>query len=385
MPRDRFTDCEIGHILDLAERLSFRDFRYIRERSRPGEAVRKLRWLIVPLITGAAVSIGAAPALCSELFEHSEPLEIQIQAPWKQLTRGMEVGRSATGQLSFANGGDHRSHLEVRISTRGLSRLEVCGFPPLTVGLVSQEIGDSPFQGEQTVHLTPQCRKDTRFRDYLVLEYLSFQAYRLLGVPALGVRLAVVEYLDTDGGRPGKPALAFLVEDLNQAAERLGSKWLEPQAVGVRSLAPENLALFGLFQFMLGNTDWSVLRGPSGEACCHNVGMLGQSETHPQLIPVPFDLDSTGLVDPPYASPAPSLPIRTVRQRLYRGFCATNSHLPPAIARLQDKRQEILALFEDEPLLSRAAKRKAGKYLDSFFEILEDPKKLQRRILEDCR
>lgn len=347
--------------------------------------MRKLRWLIVPLIAGAAVSIAEAPALGSGLFEISEPLELQIQAPWKQLTRGMEAGRSATGRLSFANGGDHRTGLQVEISTRGLSRLEACGLPPLTLEFLSQEIGDSPFRGEQTLHLTPQCREDFHFRDYLVLEYLSFQAYRVLGEPALGVQLISVEYRDSKGRRPAKPTLAFLVEDLTQAAERLDSKWLEPETVGVHSLEPETLAILGLFQYMLGNTDWSVLRGPSGAPCCHNVGILGQSETDPRLIPVPYDLDSTGLVDPPYASPAPSLPIRTVRQRLYRGLCATNSHLPQAIARFQDKRKEILALFADEPLLSTAAKRRTRKYLDSFFEILEDPKKVQKRILNDCR
>jgi hypothetical protein len=145
------------------------------------------------------------------------------------------------------------------------------------------------------------------------------------------------------------------------------------------------LAIFSAFQYMLGNTDWSVLRGPPGEACCHNVGILGRTETDPQLIPVPFDLDSTGLVDPPYAAPAAGLPIRTVRQRVYRGFCTSNTYLPEAIARFQEQRAAILALFEDEPLLSTAAKRRTRKYLDSFFEILEDPEKLKKRVLEKCR
>ena len=100
---------------------------------------------------------------------------------------------------------------------------------------------------------------------------------------------------------------------------------------------------------------------------------------------MPYDLDTTGLVNPPYAAPDDSLPLRSVKQRLYRGFCASNSLLPDAIAQIQVGRVELTALFEDSTFLSSPAKRGAIHYLDAFFEILEDPKKLKKRILDDCR
>lgn len=347
--------------------------------------MRKLRWIVLPLIASVALTIEASSTPDSGLFESSVPLEIRIQAPWRQLTRGMEAGESADGRLVYETQTGDESELWVRVTTRGISRLDVCEFPLLTLEFRPEETSASPFSDQPIVHLTPQCRNQSGFQDNLIQEYLSYQAYRLLEEPALGVRLAVVDYLDTNGGRPPRPALAFLVEDLNQAAARGGGEWLERETVEIRSLSPETLALFGLFQYMLGNTDWSVLRGPPGEACCHNVGILGQAVTAPQLMPLPFDLDSTGLVDPPYAAPAADLPIRTVRQRLYRGFCESNSYMPLAIARFQAQRAELVDLFEDDPLLSRAAQRRTRKYLDSFFEILDDPKKVQKQIFDDCR
>jgi hypothetical protein len=347
--------------------------------------MRKSRWLIVPLIAGAALVGAAAPGLGSGLFEASEPLEIRIEAPWRHLTREMVAGRSVEGRLHVLTRDLESANLRVTITTRGTARLDVCDFPPLTLEFQPEEIPGSPFLEEDTIHLTTQCRKDIRFRDHLVLEYLSYQAYRLLDEPALGARLASVEYLGTEGKRAAKPARAFFVEDLGLAAERFGGVWLEPTTVEVDALAADSLALLGLFQFMLGNTDWSVLRGPPGEPCCHNVAILGPERAGVHLIPVPFDLDCTGLVDPPYAAPAAGLPIRTVRQRVYRGFCKSNTYLPGAIARFRAQRAQILALFEDEPLLSTAAKRRTRKYLDSFFEILEDPEKLQKRILDHCR
>jgi hypothetical protein len=52
---------------------------------------------------------------------------------------------------------------------------------------------------------------------------------------------------------------------------------------------------------------------------------------------------------------------------------------------LQDKRKEILNLFAHESLLSKGAIRRTRPYLDDFFEILENPKRVQKRILDDCR
>lgn len=339
--------------------------------------------LLIAVVSAGGYPTGASAA--AGMFDSSEPLEITIEAPWRQLTRRMEAGRSATGKLVYGIATGEESSLEVSISTRGTSRLEVCDFPLLTLEMRTEEVADSPFAGERVVHLTTQCRRESGFRDRLVLEYLSYQAYRLLGEPSLGVRMALVDYLDTEGNGAAQSALAFFLEDLGLAAARLGGVRLEPEAVLVDAWAPETLAVLGLFQFMLGNTDWSAHRGPPGEPCCHNLAVLGPTEAESDLTPVPFDLDSTGLVDPPYAAPVESLPIRSVRQRLYRGYCSSNSLLPAAIARFQATRVDLMALFENDQLLNSGSKRRARRYIDSYFDVLDDPKKLKKRLLDDCR
>ena len=347
--------------------------------------MRRLHQLAVPLALGAALCVGAASATGSTLFESTETLRIRIEAPWRELTGEMEAGKSAAGRLSLENGSEGRVSFPITITTRGLSRIRVCEFPLLTLDLETAATLGPPWDGLQFVHLTTQCRGDLRSRDHLELEYLSYQAYRLLDQPALGARMAFVEYLDTDGRRSAHSPLAFLVEDLHSAAARSAMLWLEPPTVAIKALSPDALAMLGLFQFMLGNTDWSVLSGPPGYPCCHNVAIFGPEGAETDLIPVPFDLDSTGLVDPPYAAPAPGLPIQRVRQRLYRGFCEVNPNLPQAIERLQSKRSDLLALFEESVRLSPSAKRSARRYLEGFFEILEDPRKLERQVLQKCR
>jgi hypothetical protein len=38
----------------------------------------------------------------------------------------------------------------------------------------------------------------------------------------------------------------------------------------------------------------------------------------------PYDFDHAGIVDAPYAGPAPELEMPDVRTRMYRGFCEDN-------------------------------------------------------------
>ena len=61
-----------------------------------------------------------------------------------------------------------------------------------------------------------------------------------------------------------------------------------------------------VFQYMVGNTDWSMVR-------FHNVEV--SRTPRGVYVPVPYDFDWTGLVSTRYARPNEGLGIRSVRQR----------------------------------------------------------------------
>ena len=101
----------------------------------------------------------------------------------------------------------------------------------------------------------------------------------------------------------------------------------EGPAVERAQYEPEALALLDVFQYLIGNTDWSAFAGPRGEDCCHNVVPYVRADG--TFVPVAYDFDASGIVNPPHAAPDQRLPIRNVRQRLYRGRCRAP---PPALA-----------------------------------------------------
>ena len=116
--------------------------------------------------------------------------------------------------------------------------------------------------------------------------------------------------------------------------------------------------------------------------CCHNGKAIGRSGE--ALIVLPYDFDNSGLVSAGYAVPSDNLPIRFVRQRLYRGFCTMNGELPAAIQHISQRRERLMALLDDESLSKRSRER-ALKYLEEYFEVIDDQEQRQELLYEDCR
>ena len=105
--------------------------------------------------------------------------------------------------------------------------------------------------------------------------------------------------------RPGREftRYAFFTEREGAMAARNGWETLELPKLSPSQLEPNQLSVVEVFQYMVGNTDWSVLEGPTGTACCHNIQLIGRADT--PVIPVPYDFDATGVVDAPSAAPDP--------------------------------------------------------------------------------
>jgi hypothetical protein len=133
---------------------------------------------------------------------------------------------------------------------------------------------------------------------------------------------------------------------------------------------------------MIGNTDFSAIAGPEGEDCCHNSTLFG-NEGGP-IYSIPYDFDMSGLVDAPYAEPNPQFKIRRVTQRVYRGRCKYLDHLPGSLQLFQDRRNAIYALIEEQPELEPKTRKKTSKFIDRFYDVIDNPKKVYREIESKC-
>jgi hypothetical protein len=322
----------------------------------------------------------------SPLFRSDELLELRIEAPFAKVTKSRNEQREYfPAVLSYRDKAGEEVRLNLRLRTRGKSRSDpaVCSFPPLLLDFSRKSLDETLLDGENRLKLVTHCGTSSANTQYVLLEYLIYRTMNIFSDASLRVRLADVTYYDNERNRETGNKKAFLIEDIGRMAGRVGVTRVDASQVDWKKYEQQALNFFTLFQFFIGNTDWSVSRGPPGDGCCHN--SIPLLEADDQMVPVAYDFDATGMVNAPYALPSSNLPIRSVRQRFYRGYCQPEEVVQDNLHRFRVKRAAILTLFRGQPGLSKAKVRSATAYIDNFYKIINDPKKLRRKILDHCR
>jgi hypothetical protein len=338
--------------------------------------VGALAFLLSPLGVAAQAAPGVAP-----LFQEHEPLRLRIEADFKELRDDRDEDaeeRDGTLVIIAADGSEEAFPLEIR--TRGRFRLlsSTCRFPPLRLDVPRSQMDGTPFEDQDKLKLVTHCRDDDRYEQNAIKEYLVYRIYNLLTPNSFQARLARITYLDVTGEDDTVERWGFIIEAEEALAERLGATVVEDQPNGVHpARIPDDAAgLLNLFEYMVGNTDYSIY----GQ---HNV--VGFESAEAMIIPVPYDFDWTGLVNAPYAKPDPSLQIRSVRRRVYRGLCRPRIDYAAIYAQMLSKRDAITEMVSAESRLGDDEREDVLDFLEEFWETLEDPGDAKSRIEDRCR
>ena len=318
--------------------------------------IDQLRILSIPAVTLLGITAGSAVG-ASTLFNDDAVIDVALTGPLETLLDDTR-DRKQHAFVLRAHGKDH----EVKVRVRGKSRVRICSFPPLRINFNDQDTIDSVFEGQDKLRVVTHCRRgEDAARDALE-EYAAYRIFNLVSDVGYRVRLLRVTYVDTEGRRKYEnlERFAFLIESDEALAERTGGRPAYVDGVSLRSLDEEQAATVYVFQYLIGNTEWSLVKAEDDEHCCHNGDLF---EIDSNLFYVPYDFDLAGLVDADYAYPDPSLPIRKVTQRYYRGFCASGDAVAVALDRIVALKDEVMGVPASVPGLSDAdiaAKKKFG-------------------------
>ena len=344
---------------------------------------------IVLLITILVLAI-AGSADASErdpLFAEHETLKAVVTAPISQTyaQRDSDVRLYFPGQWTFMNEDGESQRLDVSIRIRGNFRKEYCELPPIRLNFKKSQVKGTLFKGQDKLKLVSPCQHGLEAQQKLLLEYLAYRTYEILTDQSFGSRLIRLSYVDSDDKLQPWTDLAFVIEDEGDVGKRLGLDKARVAENRFEELDQVATARYELFQLLISNHDYSVLKGPPGSYCCHNSVIYTSEDSPERRIPIPFDFDMSGLVNAKYAAPPSHLPIRQVRTRYYRGLCQPDDVMADAVAHFLSKKEEILALYETLPELSRLSRNRTVAYVKKFFAILEDEDKFRVQILDRCR
>jgi hypothetical protein len=265
---------------------------------------------------------------------------------------------------------------------RGKSRTRVCGFPPLRLHFAKSSVENTLFDGQHKLKLVTHCRDTDAAERNLLDELAAFRAFETLSPASFRTRIARVRYVDTDkdSSPVERERYGFLIETRDDVAERLGAAPIDVMGVKLSQLDDDQAALVFVFQYMIGNTDWSLVRNDDDDECCHNVDLVAIDGV---ISILPYDFDLAGLVDAPYARPDPALRLRSVKQRRYRGYCLPEPPLRRAVETMIARQHDIIAAALSVPADPRQLDS-IETYLDGFFKLTDKPERLLSRFENRC-
>jgi hypothetical protein len=332
-------------------------------------------WIVLAAAALAGTSAAAKPpAPPTPLFASDEPIRLTIRGPISSLAANRsETPRPAT---MTADGVTY----PITLTPRGITRLkrEICDFPPLRVELTTAAPPGSLFQGQHRLKLVTHCKRSPDFQQKVLLEYAAYRLYNLMTPQSFRARLATVDYVD-DNGQPYISRVGFFIEDFSDVAKRNGMSVAHlGSLVPLAQIDPALGARFSVFEYMISNYDWSMRAAPAGEECCHNGRLMTAAPGGP-LTPVPYDFDFSGLVEAPYAGPPESVPVESVRQRNYRGYCIHLTQARALATELAPRRAEFTQLFTAIPRLDARNLSRAAGFISGFFDDIDSG-----RIFKGC-
>jgi hypothetical protein len=135
--------------------------------------------------------------------------------------------------------------------------------------------------------------------------------------------------------------------------------------------------MMSAFQYLIGGTDWSLVG-------LHNI-VLVQNKENGTVTPVPYDFDWSGIVFTKYSFPDYRLPIKSVRERIYRGVCRKPEEWEPVLQVFREKKNALYAVYDGLPALDPKYARETRDYLDGFYQVIEKPSALKLEMINTCK
>jgi hypothetical protein len=313
------------------------------------------------------------------LFDTDDPLEIKLSFDISYFKKKKSDVEYLDAVLTyFINKTDSVSK-NIKVRARGnVRRTGICDFPPLMLNFKMKDSGGTEFSGINKLKLVPYCR--VGYEELILKEYLVYKLYNVLTDLSYKVRLFKITYINTTKDKKPITQFGFAIEPKELLEKRANSKEITTQGISQRTIKPEILDRMAIFNYMIGNTDWSV-------PIQHNVLLLSQSpatNSNENLI-VTFDFDYAGIVDAEYAVPFETLPIKTVRDRFYMAVCRDETTFKNALAEFSEKKNEFYKVVNDFPYLNARSKKEMIMYLDGFFNQIDNRNTLVNRLLDNCR
>jgi len=313
------------------------------------------------------------------LFDSDEVIDISLKFDIQRYKKARSDTMNLDAVLTYYISDKDSVVKNIKVRARGnIRRTAICDFPPLMLNFKMKDPAGKEFAGINKLKIVPYCR--IGYEQYVLREYLVYKLYNVLTDYSLRVRLFKITYLSSVREKKPLTQYGFALEPINLFEKRTKTKELNYSNVTQRNIRPEVLDRAAIFNFMIGNTDWSV-------PIKHNVILLTDaknSAANDNLI-IPYDFDYAGIVGTDYAVPFESLPIKTVQERLYMAVCRSETEFAGTVNEFMEKKDEFYKVINTFPYISENSRKSMTKYLDGFYYLIDKRNSLVKKLASDCK
>lgn len=342
----------------------------------------KLLVVLCCFITGSelfAQSEGGSTNSYNELFNINNPFELDLIFDIKDFIKTKDEEEYVDAVIAYKTNAGDSVRKNVKIRSRGNVRKRICYLPPIRIDFDDEDYQVDLFDSFGKVKLVSSCKVAANQEQFLIKEYLSYKIYETLTDLSFKTYYLKINFIDSQGKKKPYTSYSFILEDIDDLAERNNAIEVENMGVLEAQLDRPTMNLFSMYQYLISNVDWHI---PS----LHNVKLIKSNDHRKPLpMPIPYDLDYCGIVNTNYAIPQPRVPIESLTQRYWIGNCLTEEEFSEISATFLEKKDEIIRLFEECESLDKIHKNTAVKFINQYYNMIEkNEQQAMRTILKDC-
>lgn len=317
----------------------------------------------------------------SPLFQDNKILSMKLNYSKEEVLGKSNDSTYIKTEISYRQKNGTWKELPAYIKPRGNYRRQNCFYLPLWLKIKKSDSQGSIFQHDKKLKVVLPCLKSSTANDHVVKEYLAYQIYEILSPYYFETQLLYLHLTEHKKNKKTEHNLiGILIQDHSQLEDTFNAKQIK-RHMHPNMQDPMASTRNALFQFMIGNTDYSI-------AYRHNEKLFFIDN---KTIPIPYDFDMAGLVNTGYAVVSQikneTLPITRVTQRMYRGFERSPEIFESVRQEFIDKEPHIFTMIDQHKSYFKNPKdfEKARDYVTSFYKILKDDKKFENRIVKMAR
>ncbi len=322
---------------------------------------------LVPLILLAPLRVqaeGAQPSIF-DLISAEDVIEMTIVTDLQELIENRRLDDYIPASITWHSKEKGKETFEIKVKPRGKYRRKICPFPPLKLNFDKDELKERNLSKHDKLKLVTHCIEDRgESKQNVLKEYLAYKLYNELTPNSFRVQLVHITYIDDKGLYAKRKRFGFIIEDNDQLADRMGGEKCDCLNPELNQVARHEERLVGFFQYMIGNEDWDMAMG-------RNLEMIKLEESG-MIVPVPYDFDFSGFVNPAYALPNRDYEMTAVTDRYYLGRVADNIQIAETFMYFKERRSNLEAVLTNFSLFNNRQRRKMVAYLNSFYKNMEE-------------